>query len=280
MIHINTIGGVHVDNSFSISESGMIGISCNETPSLTVMFPGMDKSPTVLSNNKVYHSATFMKISGKEYLVAGCEDDGCLYLWNTVSKTSKKVFDPKLSSEQHPTGMYICRINESTIGYGESRASSDGSRRVFILKTYTKEWNLSSTLRLYTPNTIVDMCYTEMDGGTPCLLLCVPYSRCVMAVEMIGGKTRWEAGKQQLGKIFNPWSICTDEDNTVYVTDFDQNMIHLLSAEDGSVIRSIDASRYGMGNLVTARIHDKYLYIEHYRYPGNRYAISKFKRDV
>ena len=266
MIHINTIGGVHVDNSFSISESGMIGISCDESPSLSVMFPGTDKSPTVLSNNKVYHSATFMKISGKEYLVAGCEDDGCLYLWNIVSKTSKKVFDPKLTSEQHPRGMDIFRINESTIGYGESYGSRDGSKRVFILKTDTKEWNLSSTLRLYTPNIIVDMCYMEMDGGTPCLLLCVPFS--VMEVEMVGGKTRWEVGKQQMGKKFSPWSICTDEDNTVYVTDFDQNMIHLLSAEDGSVIRSIDAGHYGMFNLVTARIHDKYLYIEHYRYPA------------
>ena len=243
-----------------------------------MMYPGTDKSPTVLSNKSVYQSATFMKISGKEYLAAGCEDDSCLYLWDIKSKTFRKVFDPKRINQQRLRGMNIFKINESTVGYGEVNASSDGSRRVFILKTDTQEMTVSSTLRLFTPSIILDMCYTEVDGGSPCLLLCIWTG--IMAVEMIGGKTRWEAGKEQMGKKFNPWSICTDKDNTVYVADFDQNMIHLLSAEDGSVITSINAGYYGMWNLVTVRFRDQHLYVEHYRYPANRYAISKFKRDL
>ena len=68
-------------NRFSISESGAIGISCTENPSLTVMFPGTDKSPTVLSNDKIFRSAIFLKIRGKEYLATACDEDGCLYFW-------------------------------------------------------------------------------------------------------------------------------------------------------------------------------------------------------
>ena len=101
-----------------------------------------------------------------------------------------------------------------------------------------------------------------------------------MAVEMVGGKTRWVVGKEQMGEKFDPWSICTDENNTVYVADFHQQAIHLLSAEDGSVIRSIDARHYGMWNPVAVRIHHQHLYVEHYRSPGYKYVISKFKREL
>ena len=84
-------------NRFSVSESGAVGISCFETPSLSVMYPGTDNVSTVLSEEKtIYRSATFVKISGNEYLAAADLKDGCLYLWNVESKTYKKVFDPKL----------------------------------------------------------------------------------------------------------------------------------------------------------------------------------------
>ena len=81
-----------------------------------------------------------------------------------------------------------------------------------------------------------------------------------------------------MGEEFKPYSICTDEDNTVYVADFEQIMIHLLSAEDGSVIRSIDTRHYGMWNLVAVRFHDQHLYVEHRS--RDKYVISKFKRNV
>ena len=280
LIHINTKEKtVNLGNSFSISESEAIGISCYEKPSLSVMYPNTDKATVILSNSKVYRSATFVKVFDKEYLAAACNEDGCLYLWDIESKTSKKVFDPKLPKDQHDKGMNIFRINEDTIAYGEGGASPDGNRRVFILKTDTQELTLSSTLRLFTSNNIFDMCYTEVDGGTPCLLLCIPYGHRIMAVEMVGGKTRWEAGKEQMGERFYPWSICTDENNTVYVADFKQIKIHLLSAEDGSVIRSIDARHYGMWNLIAVRFYDHHLYVEHYT-DACKYVISKFKGNI
>ena len=279
LIHVNSKEKmVNADNSFSISESGVIGISCFEKPSLSVMYPNKDKTPVILSDSKVYWSATFVKISGKEYLAASWIDDGCLYLWDIKSKTSKKVFDPKLSSEQSYKRMNISKINDNTVGYGETRAAPDGSRRVFILKTDTEELTLSSNLRLFTPHDIYDMCYMEVDGGTPCLLLCIPHDHRIMMVEMVGGKTRWEVGKKQMGEKFLPWSICTDDDNTIFVADFEQIMIHLLSAEDGSVITSIGTGHYGMWNLVAVRIHDDHLYVENRNV--DNYVISKFKRSI
>ena len=268
-------------NRFTISESGAVGISCTESPSLSVMYPNTDKPPIILSYNTVYRSATFIKVSNKEYLAAASMNDGCLYLWDVKSKTSKKVFDPKLPQTQDDKGMNIFRINENTIGYGEACYSSlDQSRRVFILKTDTDEFTLSSTLRLFTPNTIFNMCYTEVEGGKPCLLLCIPHNQHIMAVEMIGGKTRWETGEQQMGEEFEPWSICTDANDTVYVADFIQRKIHLLSASHGTLVKQFDCRNYDIYNIFGVRFHDQHLYVEHV-IPGSKpkYAISKFKES-
>ena len=153
----------------------------------------------MLSDKKVYRSATFLKVSGKEYLAAACIDDGCLYLWDIEPKMSKKIFDPKLSTEDFKE-MTIFKIDDSTIGYGEVHAAPDGSRRVFILKIDTEESMLTSTLRLFTARSIWDICYMRMEDGTPCLLLCIPRDHRIMAVEMVGGRTRWEAGELQMGE--------------------------------------------------------------------------------
>ena len=133
---------VKAENRFTVSESGAIGISCEESPSLSVRYPDTDKPPVVLSDKKVLRSATFLEVSGKEYLAAACIDDGCLYLWDTESKMSKKIFDPKLSTEDFKE-MTIFKIDESTIGYGEVHAAPDYSRRVFILKMDTEELMLT-----------------------------------------------------------------------------------------------------------------------------------------
>ena len=266
-----------VSNRFSLSEYGTIGISCSETPSLSVIYPETDKSPTVLSHDKFYRSATFMKLNGKEYLAAACDDDGCLYLWDIESKMSKKVFDPELSREQRPRGMNIFKINDYTVGFGEMQASPDGSRRVFILKMNKEELTLSSTIRTFTPDNIWDICYTEVEGGTPCLLLCIPDSG-IMAVEMVGGTTRWEAGKEQMGDDFFPWSICTDDENKIYVADFGQRKIHLLSTTDGVVLKQFDGRNFGISDLFTVRFHDLHLYVEHW-IRESKYAISKFEES-
>ena len=50
--HVNTRETmVNKGNSFSVSESGAIGISNYEKPSLSVVYPDTDKVPTILSHN-------------------------------------------------------------------------------------------------------------------------------------------------------------------------------------------------------------------------------------
>ena len=141
---MNTEKKVQTGNSFSISESEAIGISCFEKPSLSVMYPNMNEAAVILSYSKVYCAATFVKVLGKEYLAVPCWDNACLYLWDIESKTSKKVFDPKLQKDQIQQSLNIFRINDNSIGY-EVCTSHDRSSRVFILKTDTKELTLSST---------------------------------------------------------------------------------------------------------------------------------------
>ena len=136
----------------------------------------------------------------------------------------------------------------------------------------------SSTLRLFTPDHIYDICYTEVGGDTACLLLCVPWARRVMAVEMIGGRTRWEVGNQQMGKSFYASSICTDQNDYAYVADFGQSKVHVLSATDGTVIKRLDGKYYCLFDLFTVRFHDQHLFVEH-KIPGSKYAISKFKES-
>ena len=175
--------------------------------------------------------------------------------------------------------MNIFKIDDSTIGCGEAHGSPDGSRRVFILKTDTAEPTLSSTLRLSTPRNIWDTCHIRMADGTQCLLLCVPYDHSIMAVEigLVGVKTRWTIGKKEMGEKFNPWSICIDDDNIVYVADSSQHMIHLLSGEDGSLIKFIKLIGYGIANLIAVRVSDQYLHVKHYEKPGDENKIRKFK---
>ena len=107
---------VKVTNRFSKSESGVIGISCEESPSLSVMYKDTERL-VILSNDKTYRSATFIKINGTEYLAAASDEDGCLYLWNIESRTPRNVFDPKLPRDKLYKYMNICKIDESTIGY-------------------------------------------------------------------------------------------------------------------------------------------------------------------
>ena len=198
-------------------------------------------------------------VSGKEYLATAFNAHGCLYLWDVESKTPKKVFNPHLSKKKRFKEMIIFKIDDNTIGFGEVFASHDGSRKVFILKMDTEEMTLSSTLWLFTPNNICDICYTEVDSGTPCLMLCIPREPRIMAVEMGDSKTRWVMGRQQIGKNFEPWGICTDQKDIAYVADFGQDMIHLLSASDGTVLKQFETGNYGINNVFCVRFHDEHL---------------------
>ena len=110
--------------------------------------------------------------------------------------------------------------------------------------------------------------------GTPCLLLCSPDDRNVQAVEIVGGRIRWKVGEQQIGYL--PWSICIDENNTVYVADTYRCRIHILSGEDGSTIRSINLRPYDVWYPGCVRVYDQNIYIGYVDNSRKKYQISKF----
>ena len=49
-VQIREDNKLYATNRFSISESGVIGITCVETPSLSVMQPNTDEAPVILSD--------------------------------------------------------------------------------------------------------------------------------------------------------------------------------------------------------------------------------------
>ena len=280
--HIQSDGGkVNTGNRFTVSDSGAIGISCGgATPSLSVMYPKRNEPPLALSDDKVYLSAIFLKISGKEYLAAACKEDGCLYLWDIDLRTSKKVFDPKLPEDKFFKDMVICKIDGNTVAFAEKCPLVDGSRRVFIIKTDTDQWILSAMLRLFISGNIHDICCSKAEGGANQLLHCQLNDSQIMAVEMGSGKTRWGLGKEWMGNEFEPKSICADDDNTLFVADWGQDKIHVLSATDGTGIKCFDVgSYYDINNIFTVRFHDKHLYIERkiLTQKFQKYAILKFR---
>ena len=96
---------------------------------------------------------------------------------------------------------------------------------------------------------------------------------------MEDGKTRWEVGTEQMGEKFEPWSICTDQSNCVYVADCEQDKVHLFSAVDGAVIKTFDVGRYcGIYNIIAVRFYDQHLYVEHKNENKREYVILKFKQ--
>ena len=72
---------------------------------------------------------------------------------------------------------------------------------------------------------------------------------------------------------FDPWSICINEYDTIYVVDYLKGMIHLLSASDGTVIKQFDPRYYGIDNIFAVKFHDKRLYVEH-KGSKSKYVIA------
>ena len=277
--HIEISGNIFAGTRFSVSESGVIGISCEEQPFLSVIYPGTQKPPLILTALKPHRFATFIKSADREFLATLSPDDENLYLWDISKGTSTKKFNPKMHEGKFTGYLQIFVIDDKTIGYAE--IPSNKRFRVFFINTENTQgqWP-SSTLTLSTNvQFIPDMCYIKMSDGTPCLLLCSVSDHCVQAVELMGGKIRWQTGKLQMGEYCFPWSICTDEHNTVYVTDYLDHRMHILSGEDGSVIRSINLMPFGVGHAVCVRVHDKYLYVM-YLGINDRYAMNKFSIEL
>ena len=127
---------------FSISQlSDSIGIASRQLrPRLSVMYPGTDKLPLILSRDDRYLSAIFVTISGQEYLAAASEDGICL--WNLADNTSKVVY------KFNETGLWsLFVIDERTVScVNESRWDSLG--KFFILNTDSEKFSFSGMLQV------------------------------------------------------------------------------------------------------------------------------------
>ena len=289
LIQKDSIDNVH--NKFSVSSSAAIGIVCQlGSPSLSVIYPGSSRPPQILSTkgrnwsavfkrNSRYWSVVFMMNLGKECLAATCSNDNTIHLWNLEDSTSSVVC--KQNSDEKKS-MNLCLIDDRTVAYGEVIPSGeDGSHKIYILMTNTQPWSMSSTLLVRGVKRINDMCYMKTADGTACLFLACPDDDNVQAVEIVRGQIRWKVGDQQMGtQGCYPWSICTDENNTVYVADSAKCRIHILSGEDGSVIKSIKLRPYSVWYLSSVRVHDEHIYIGHVDDLKKKYQISKFNKPI
>ena len=271
---VSELGAIAITSQPSVSESDS-GITV-KSPSLSVIYPGTDKH-VVLSDDKFYWSAVFIQGHGKEYLAATCYNDNSIHLWDVEKGTSKimHIFQSKSKECRN-----LCMIDEKTVACVEMACSSDGSYKISILNLDTEPWSLRGIVIVTSVKDIYHMCYMVTSDGTPCLVLCSPRDHCVKVVEMIGSRIRWESGEQQMGTKCGPLSVCTYTDNTICVADYIQNKLHMLSAEDGSLLRSIHLQQYGFLRSFCVCGQDEYVYVGHVDRVDEKPQISKFTVKV
>ena len=240
-------------NYFSVSKTGAIAIaSFSGKPTLSIFYPDTEKSPVVLSKDKSFFFAIFLSISGKEYLAATSNTDNSIHLWDLETNTSKVVYKMDFNGKKDMT---LCVVDENTVAYAEW--SSKGMHRIHILNTNTEQWTLGNIILDKGSKFVRDICYINTSDGTSCLVLCRYDDKSVQAVQFIGGRTKWKIGKGEMGKKFDPYSICPDQtDTAIYVSDFGKHMLHILSVEDGSVVASVSLVQWGIKPPTCVRAHD------------------------
>ena len=254
---------------FVSESSGLIGIASTESkPSLSVMFPGTDKFPLILSEDEGYSSALFMSLSGQEHLAAASE--GKIQLWNMVQNTQSVVCELANVSLWS-----LCAIDERTIACRGEEPSSDGSSKIYIMEADSEKFTFSGTIQLKASDKITDICFVKISDGTACLLLSFHSGSLVQCVEMIGGKVRWKADQEQMGESFVPWSICTDG-STVFVVTAGESKLQLLSVEDELLLTSIYLRPYGIVYPTSVRLQGLHLFLGHLNEKQDTYCISKF----
>ena len=258
---------------FSISQlSGSIGIASTQAkPTLSVMYPDTNRPPLVLSRDNRYTSTVFVAIADKEYLVSSSRDDICL--WNLADNTSKVVYKFEESGRRR-----LCVIDEKTITCVDEQPSSDGFGSVYILNTDSEKFSLSSKIMLKANGIISDIYHVKTMDDTSCLLLNFPLNHHVQLVGMVGGRVRWQVDQQKMSESFRPLSICTDG-STVFVVNTGPAVLHLLSVEDGSFLRSIGLRLFGFHLPSCVRIQKEHLYVGHENREGT-YCISKLTKPV
>ena len=258
-------------DKFTVSEAGAIGIVTIR--SLAVFDPNTHRLVS-LPTRRSYHSAVFLKLSRKEHLVASCTDDGSIHLWDIGRRSHRVVYKQRSAK---PKDMLLCVINGSTVAHGEACASANGPCKVYLLNMETKKWSVRSILLLKGITYIEDMCCMMTNDGVSCLVLACTDDRCVRAVEIISGKVRWQIGLQQLGNPTYPYSMCTNSDNNVFIADYAGVNLHMCSAEDGSVLTSINLSQFGFLRPFCVRAHKDNVYVGHLGRVTMEALITKFK---
>ena len=258
-----------LDTNFTVSAlSGSIGIASRlEKPTLSVMYPGSEKGPLILSREDGYTSALFITISDQEYLAAAARDS--IHMWNLEQNTHSVAY--KLEESDN---WYLCAIGEKTVACATDTPSSDGFHKIYILNADTEKFSLSGKIRLKAEGKITDMCHVKTTDGTACLLLSPSFNHVIQCVEMLGAKMRWQVDSQQVGESFLPWGICTDG-NTVFITD-PLHRLHLVSVEDGSVLAPIHLYPFGIRYPGYVRLQGDHLYIGHMDGKADTYCISRF----
>ena len=260
--------GSSLFTTFALSQqSGSIGITSDGAkPSSSVMYPGTDKPPLILSKDNQYRSALFITIADQEFLASASMDN--IRLWNPVHNTSKVVY----KSEEIGR---LCVIDERTVAWVAEFPSSNDLIHIHILNTDAEMWTLSSTLSVKATDSVSDISHVKTSDGTACFLLSFRLNGVIQFIEMVGGRVRWQVDNQQIDGSFRSWSICTDC-STVFVVDPVQNRLHLLSVEDGSVLRSINLRPLGIDYPGCVRLQGERLYIGHMNDKCDAYCISKF----
>ena len=255
---------------FAVSQqSGSIGInSMKGKPALSIMYPGTNKPLLTLSRYHRYTSVLFTTISDQEYLAASSRDS--IHLWNPEKNTSSVVYEFKEQKNWH-----LCAVDERTVVCAEDQHSSDEFIQISMLKIDAEMWTLSSTHSVKVNHSAYEISYAKTTDGTACLLLSSILGCHVQLVEIVGGKVRWQVGQQEMGRSFCPGSICSDS-STAFVADFIQHHLHLLSVDDGSVLRSIILHPLGIYYPSCVRLQGERLYIGHVNEKHETYYISKF----
>ena len=270
--------GDNLLNTITATDSGIVGIACRVSdPTLSVIFgQEEDRRPRVLTSAKGYWSVIALKINGGKYLAASDRNINGIHLWDLRQNMSRVVY--KTQPFQFPVKeMNLCMIAEGMVGYGEVDPSGDGLQRIYVLNTTgANEWDLGSVVLVHGIRYIIDMSYMKTRDGTPCLLLCCPRDASVKAIELVGGKVKWEIGKEHLGKDFCPWSICTDGANKAYVVDLRQQKLHVLS-DDGLVLTSFSLRHHGIWFPSCVRLMNGRIYVGHLDVSKKHYQISRLR---
>ena len=254
-----------------LQQSHSIGIASRwAKPSFSLMYPGTDKPPLILSEDNQFSSALVITISGQEYLSAASRDG--IHLWNLANNTSKVVYKFREQKD-----WLLCAIDERTVAcVSEPPSSGHHLSEIYILNTDKEKFNLSGTLWVKVDRRIIDMCHVKTTDGTACLIQsAIGPAGFIQCVEMVGGKVHWQLGTQQITELFTPLNICTDG-NIIYVCDVGNIKLHLLSVDDGAVVTSISLYSFGIRFPICVRLQGELLYVGHEL--EKTYCISKFAK--